>query len=172
MSPAPAAQASVESHGTPLGGGRSDDRILWRAMVVIGLIGLGVASYLTAVHYGHLNVLCAVKNNPCAQVQSSIYSHVLGIPVALLGLIGYVLILATLLAPASELSRAATLGVTLFGFVFSGYLTYREVFTLQEICEWCVSSAVLMTLLLIGATIRYVRGGVASPVGGGGGGGS
>jgi uncharacterized membrane protein len=148
------------------------DRVLWRAMVVIGLIGLGVASYLTAVHYGHLTVLCAVKNNPCAQVQSSIYSHVLGIPVALLGLIGYVLILGSLLVPASELSRAATLGVSLFGFVFSGYLTYREVFTLQEICEWCVSSAALMTLLLIGAAIRYLRGGggVASPVGGGGGG--
>jgi uncharacterized membrane protein len=146
------------------------DRVLWRAMVVIGLIGLGVASYLTAVHYGHLTVLCAVKNNPCAQVQSSIYSHVLGIPVALLGLIGYVLILGSLLVPASELSRAATLGVSLFGFVFSGYLTYREVFTLQEICEWCVSSAALMTLLLIGAAIRYLRGGgVASPVGGGGG---
>jgi uncharacterized membrane protein len=62
----------------------------------------------------------------------------------------------------------ATLGVTLFGFVFSAYLTYREVFTLQEICEWCVSSAVLMTLLLIGAAIRYLRGGVASPAGGGG----
>ncbi|HEX2703347.1 MAG TPA: vitamin K epoxide reductase family protein [Solirubrobacteraceae bacterium] len=144
------------------------DRILWRAMVVLGLIGLGIASYLTATHYGHLTVLCAAKNNPCAQVQSSIYSHVLGIPVALLGLIGYVLILASLLVGASEASRVATLGVTLFGFVFSGYLTYREVFTLQEICEWCVSSAVLMTLLLIGAGVRYVRGGEASPAGGGG----
>lgn len=143
------------------------ERVLWRAMVVLGVIGLGVAIYLTVVHYGHLTVLCAAKNNPCAQVQSSIYSHVLGIPVALLGLIGYVLILASLLAPASELSRAATLGVTLFGFVFSGYLTYREVFTLKEICEWCVSSAVLMTLLLIAAVIRYLRGGAPSPVGGG-----
>ena len=143
------------------------DRVLWRAMVVLGVIGLGVAIYLTVVHYGNLTVLCAAKNNPCAQVQSSIYSHVLGIPVALLGLIGYALILASLLAPASELSRSATLGVTLFGFVFSGYLTYREVFTLKEICEWCVSSAVLMTLLLIGAVIRYLRGGAPSPVGGG-----
>ena len=149
------------------------DRALWRAMVVVGVIGLGVASYLTAVHYGHLTVLCAVKNNPCAQVQSSIYSHVLGIPVALLGLIGYVLILGSLLVPASDLSRAATLGVTLFGFVFSGYLTYREVFTLQLICEWCVSSAVLMTLLFAGAVTRYLRGGaplsgVAAPEAGGG----
>jgi uncharacterized membrane protein len=144
------------------------DRVLWRAMVVLGVIGLGIAIYLTVAHYDHLTLLCAAANNPCAQVQSSIYSHVFGIPVALLGLIGYVLILASLLVPASELSRAATLGVALFGFVFSAYLTYREVFTLKEICEWCVSSAVLMTLLLIASTIRYVRGGAVSPAGGGG----
>ena len=48
--------------------------------------------------------------------------------------------------------------MTLFGLVFSGYLTYREVFTLQEICEWCVSSAVLMVILFVLATTRYVRG--------------
>jgi uncharacterized membrane protein len=79
-----------------------------------------------------------------------------------LGLVGYVLILGSLLVPASEYSRIVTLGVTLFGFVFSAYLTYREVFTLQEICEWCVSSAVLMTLLFGGAVTRYLRGGDGS----------
>jgi uncharacterized membrane protein len=139
------------------------DRALWRTMVVLGLIGLGIASYLTVVHYGGFVVLCTTKGNPCAQVQSSIYSEVFGIPVAVLGLIGYVLILGSLLVPASELSRTATLGVTLFGFVFSAYLTYREVFTLQLICEWCVSSAVLMTLLFIAAVIRYLRGGAPLP---------
>jgi uncharacterized membrane protein len=135
-------------------------------MVVLGLIGLGVTIYLTVVHYGGFVVLCAAKGNPCAQVQSSIYSEVFGIPVAVLGLVGYVLILGSLLVPASEYSRIATLGVTLFGFVFSAYLTYREVFTLQEICEWCVSSAVLMTLLFAGAVTRYLRGGEGPLLGG------
>jgi uncharacterized membrane protein len=134
------------------------DRTLWRMMLVLGVIGLGIASYLTVVHYTGLVVLCAAKGNPCAQVQSSVYSSVFGIPVALLGLIGYVLIVASLLAPPRELTRAATLGITLFGWVFSGYLTYREVFTLKEICEWCVSSAILMTLLFIAAVVRYWRG--------------
>jgi len=128
-------------------------------MVGLAVIGLGVTIYLTVVHYGGFTVLCAAKGNPCAQVQSSIYSEVLGVPVAVLGLAGYVLILASLLVRASEMSRVATLGVTLFGFVFSAYLTYREVFTLKAICEWCVSSAVLMTFLFIGAVIRYLRGG-------------
>jgi len=127
-------------------------------MVVIAVIGLGIATFLTILHYGRITVPCAAGGNPCEVVQTSIYSHVLGIPVALLGLIGYVGVLATLLAPDSELSRAGTLGVTLFGFVFSGYLTYREVFTLKAICEWCVSSAVLMTVLFVLAVIRYLRG--------------
>jgi uncharacterized membrane protein len=139
------------------------DRTLWRTMLVLGLIGLGIASYLTVVHYTGLVVLCAAKGNPCAQVQSSVYSTVFGIPVALLGLIGYVLIFASLLAPPRELTRAAMLGITLFGWLFSAYLTYREVFTLKEICEWCVSSAVLMTLLFIAAVVRYWRGDPSLP---------
>ena len=63
-------------------------------------------------------------------------------PVALIGLIGYVAILGSLLAPEGELARFATMALTLGGFGFSAYLTYREVFTLHKICEWCVSSAV------------------------------
>ncbi|HEY1715610.1 MAG TPA: vitamin K epoxide reductase family protein, partial [Solirubrobacteraceae bacterium] len=50
----------------------------------------------------------------------------------------------------------ATLGLTLVGFAFSGYLTYRELFSIHAICEWCASSAVILTLLFIGAAYRYV----------------
>jgi uncharacterized membrane protein len=134
------------------------DRTLRGTLIGLAVLGLAIATYLTIVHYTGLVVLCVAKGNPCAQVQSSIYSTVFGIPVAVLGLIGYVVILGSLLAPPRELSRVATLGATLFGVVFSGYLTYREVFTLQEICEWCVSSAVLMVLLFIGSIARYWRG--------------
>jgi uncharacterized membrane protein len=132
-------------------------RGLRNTMRVIGLIGLGIATYLTVVHYGGLTVLCTTKNNSCAQVQASAYSHIAGIPVALLGLIGYLAILVTLLVPESEPSRLATLAITLFGFGFSMYLTGREVFTLQEICEWCVGSATLMTILLGLSLYRYLR---------------
>jgi uncharacterized membrane protein len=79
--------------------------------------------------------------------------------VALLGLIGYVLIVGSLLAPDREETRLATLGLTLIGVGFSAYLTYRELFSIHAICEWCVSSAVILTLLLIGAIVRYVIGG-------------
>ncbi|MGA2469579.1 MAG: vitamin K epoxide reductase family protein [Solirubrobacteraceae bacterium] len=134
------------------------DRTLRIPMIVLAAIGVAITTYLTIVHYDHLIVLCTTKVNSCEQVQTSIYSHVLGIPVAVLGLIGYVAILAALLAPNRDYLRLAALAIALFGVIFSGYLTYREIFTLKEICEWCVTSASIMVVLLIGAAVRYVRG--------------
>jgi uncharacterized membrane protein len=135
-----------------------------RAMIVITVIGVALTAYLTIVHYAGITVLCTTAHNSCEAVQTSIYSHVLGIPVALLGLIGYVLILTALLAPDRELTRIATLGLALFGFGFSLYLTYREVFTLKEICEWCVSSAGLLTVLFVLSVARYISGPSQPPV--------
>ena len=74
------------------------------------------------------------------------------------GLIGYIGILASLLVPDREESRLATLGLTVIGFGFSAYLTYRELFTIHAICEWCVSSAIILTILLICAIVRYLTG--------------
>ena len=81
-------------------------------------------------------------------MQKSVYSKLAGVPVALIGLIGYMLILGSLLAPEEERGRFATVALTLGGFGFSAYLTYREVFSLQEICEYCVASAILMTIMM------------------------
>ncbi len=128
-----------------------------RVMIVLALIGLGIATFLTIAHYGGIVVPCTTKHNSCEQVQTSVYSHIAGIPVALLGLIGYIALLGALLAPERELTRLGAVIVTVFGFGFSAYLTYREVFTLKEICEWCVSSAIVMTLLLCLALVRYLR---------------
>ncbi len=128
-----------------------------RLMLALALVGFGVAGYLTYVHYAAINPACTAGQS-CVKVQTSVWSKVDGVPVALLGLIGYVLILGTLLAPDREETRLATLGLTLIGVGFSGYLTYRELFSIHAICEWCVSSAVIMTLLLIGAATRYAIG--------------
>jgi uncharacterized membrane protein len=132
-------------------------------MIGLGLIGLAIAAYTTASHYIGFAVLCTTKHNSCEQVQSSPYAEVIGIPVALLGLIGYLLILATLMLRSTEATRLATLGLTVFGFGFSAYLTSRELFTLHEICEWCVSSAIVMTLLFGLAVWRYLSGSPPGP---------
>jgi uncharacterized membrane protein len=53
-----------------------------------------------------------------------------------------------------ELARLATLVTVLAGWGFSAYLTYRELFTIDAICQWCVASAVLMALSLAVAATR------------------
>jgi uncharacterized membrane protein len=126
-------------------------------MVVLSVVGLGIAIYLTYVHYSGIQPVCTAGNS-CIKVQTSQWSKLVGIPVALIGLIGYVGIVASLLAPDGEETQLATLGLTLVGFGFSAYLTYRELFSIHAICEWCASSAVILTLLLIGAVTRYLLG--------------
>jgi uncharacterized membrane protein len=126
-------------------------------MIVLAVIGLGLASYLTYVHYSGLKPACSLGGS-CEKVQTSAYSHLAGVPVALMGLIGYVAILALLLAPEGETTRLATVAATTIGFGFSLYLTYRELFSIHAICEWCVSSAVILTLLVCLAVGRFLLG--------------
>ena len=139
-------------------GAASKRRILRIAMIVLALIGLGIATYLTLAHYAGFTLACTTKHNSCEQVQQSVYANVAGVPVALLGLIGYVAILASLLAPESEATRLATLALVVFGWGFSMYLTYREAFSLHEYCEWCLSSAGVLTVLLPLSIWRYLLG--------------
>ena len=131
--------------------------VLRRAMLVLTLVGLGVAAYLTYVHYAGIKPACTAGGS-CIKVQTSQWSKLAGVPVALIGLLGYVGILASLLAPDRDETRLATLGLTLIGFGFSAYLTYRELFSIHAICEWCASSAVIMTALLGLSIIRYLGG--------------
>jgi uncharacterized membrane protein len=136
-------------------------RALKMTMIVLTTIGLGVASYLTYVHYSGIKPACSLGGS-CEKVQTSAYSHLAGVPVALMGLIGYVSIMVLLLARESETTRLATVAVTAIGFGFSAYLTYRELFSIHAICEWCVSSAVIMTILVSLAVWRFLLGGDAT----------
>ncbi len=129
--------------------------ILRRVMIGLAVVGLGVAVYLTYIHYAGIKPACTAGES-CVKVQTSQWSKLDGVPVALLGLIGYIGILTSLLLPDREETRLATLGLTLVGVGFSGYLTYRELFSIHAVCEWCASSAVILTILFICAVIRYV----------------
>ena len=138
-------------------------KTLRTTLIVLSAIGVALAAYLTYIHYSGTEPPCSIKGNPCSQVQKSKYSELAGIPVALMGLIGYILILGTLLARENETSRLATAGIALAGFGFSMYLTYREVFTLEKICEWCVGSATLLTIIMLLSVWRFLRGGPSQP---------
>jgi uncharacterized membrane protein len=137
--------------------GLSTERRLLIAIAIMCLLGIGDAGYLTYVHYAGLKVLC-LSSGGCETVQASRYAKLDGIPVALLGLIGYITILLSLAVPG-ERGRATGFGVAMIGFGFSIYLTYRELFTIHAICQWCVASAVLMTALVVMTALRFVRDG-------------
>lgn len=131
------------------------DLPLRRASQGLALAGIGIAGYLTYVHYAGLRPVCGVSGG-CETVQTSRWASLLGIPVALLGLITYTLILASLRARGDG-ALLGGYGLTLVAFAFSVYLTYRELFTIHAICSWCVASAIVFTLLAIVGTIRVLR---------------
>jgi uncharacterized membrane protein len=134
------------------------DRRLRIATAVLALAGLGVAGYLTWVHYADLEPICAGGSGGCEKVQSSDYAELAGVPVALLGLIGYGAILASLLLPG-DLGRFAGAVLALAGFGFSAWLTYVELFEIDAICQWCVASAVIMTALAVVTSLRFASSG-------------
>jgi uncharacterized membrane protein len=126
------------------------------AIAVIALVGVGIATYLVYVHYAGIQPFCVSGGGGCEKVQTSDYAKLAGIPVAVLGLAGYLAILASLFV-RGDLGRMAGAAIALSGFGFSLYLTYREIFTIKAICQWCVGSAVLMTLLAVLTTVRLVK---------------
>jgi uncharacterized membrane protein len=132
------------------------ERSLRRVIAITALLGLAVAGYLTYVHYAELEPFCAGGGGGCEKVQNSSYAELAGIPVAVLGLIGYVLILASLWIPGDN-GRLAGALLALVGFGFSAYLTWAELFEIDAICQWCVASAVLMTILAVATCWRLVR---------------
>ena len=131
------------------------DRALRGVSQVLCAAGIGIAGYLTYVHYAGLQPVCGISHG-CETVQTSAYASLLGVPVALLGLISYIVIFISLRLRGDG-PLLAGYAMTLISFAFSVYLTYRELFTIHAICSWCVSSAIVFTLLAVVGTFRVVR---------------
>jgi uncharacterized membrane protein len=118
------------------------------------LVGAGVAAYLSFIEVTQAEAVCGPVGD-CNTVNQSEYAFLFGVlPVGLLGLVGYGLILLLWMVrraspPASR--RWATLGLwagALVGTLFSAYLTFLEPFVIGATCAWCLTSAMIMTLLL------------------------
>lgn len=133
---------------------KTDRRLGW-AIALFALIGLGVAGYLAYVHYADKHIIC-LTGGGCEVVQSSRYAKFAGVPVPVLGIVGYLSILVSLLIPG-EPGRAAGALFGVSGFGFSVYLTWLELARIKAICQWCVVSAVMMTLIAICTVIRLWR---------------
>jgi uncharacterized membrane protein len=131
------------------------ERTLRTVSALIALAGIGVATYITIADSGGGHPLCVAGGSGCQTVANSSYSHLFGVNVAVFGIAGYVLLLGAALAPGDP-GRFAGLLLALGGFGFSAYLTYLELFTIDAICQWCVASAILMTLLLAVNLVRAI----------------
>jgi len=121
----------------------------------LATFGIGVATYITIADSGGGSPVCVAGGHGCQTVAESSYSHLLGVNIAIFGIAGYVALLACALL-RGDVARMGGFLVALAGFGYSFYLTYLELFKIDAICQWCVTSAVLMTLLFATNAVRML----------------
>lgn len=136
--------------------GPGNERTLRITGIILCVLGLGIAGYVayTAVILKELPQ-CVGGGGGCAIVENSDYSKLFGIHLSVYGLLGYLTILGAMIWTGDR-ARLLAFMLTLFGFGFSLYLKYLELYEIEAICQWCVGSAVLMTLLFVVSTARLV----------------
>jgi uncharacterized membrane protein len=114
-----------------------------------------VAGYLAYVETTQVEAVCGPVGD-CNTVQQSEYARLFGIlPIGVMGLAGYVGILAAWLVVRfvktnlADMASLALFGMTAIGTLFSIYLTFLEPFVIGATCAWCLTSAILMTTLML-----------------------
>ncbi len=118
---------------------------------MLAMAGMGVAAYLTYSHYANQPIACAGLHG-CQAVENSEYSKLVGIPVAVLGMLFCAGLLALVVARLARLplteewASVAAFSMTLTGVAFAAYLTYIELFVVEDVCIWCASFATIITV--------------------------
>lgn len=137
------------------------DKKLYWASVALTVLGTLVSIYMTVYKLTSNNAMC-LGSGDCSTVNASAYSMIYGIPVALVGVGGYLAMLGVLLLePRNKFFAAngplAVFGLAIGGFGFTLYLVYVEAFILKAWCPFCVTSQISMTILFILTIVRLVR---------------
>ena len=117
-------------------------------LLVLAVLGAMISAYLTWTHFAGLVPVCTGSGEGCEIVQTSRYASIVGIPVALLGLVAYG---GLLFSAVLWRDVGIYLGflISLVGTLFSAYLTYLEIFVIGALCQWCLASAAIMVAALI-----------------------
>ena len=126
---------------------------------VAALIGAADSIYLSWVKLSHNETLCAPGLGDCFTVNTSVYSQIYGIPVALFGLAAYLLIIAIFLfesrsAFLQENGSMALFGISLIGVLYSAYLSYLEAYVIHAWCPYCVLSAIMISVVFVVSIFR------------------
>lgn len=132
------------------------------AVILLSVIGAAIAGYLTYTHFNESALVCAVGD--CGTVQKSKYAEIGPIPIALLGLGMYVVLgilaagrLRGRLPVTFQQATIAAWAIALAGVAYAAYLTYLEIWVIDAICQWCVASAIVTTLILAAETVLLWR---------------
>jgi uncharacterized membrane protein len=126
---------------------------LRRAIAGAAVLGAAIASYLTYVHYADISPICS--SGGCEKVQTSSYAELAGVPVALLGLLAYLAILATTAVRGVAASFAGVL-LGLVGVAFSGYLLWAQLGPIGALCQWCIGNDVVISVVAVLCVARML----------------
>jgi uncharacterized membrane protein len=137
------------------------DKKLYWASFAAATLGLLVSIYMTIYKLTNNDAMC-LGSGGCSFVNASRYSQVGGFPVAGIGLIGFLALMIVMLVESrlqffAENGPLLEFGMSLMGVLYSIFLTYLELYVINHICPFCVTSAIAITVVFIISTIRMVR---------------
>ena len=137
------------------------DKRLTQITVALAILGVLVSIYMTIYKLSANDRMC-LGSGDCSTVNASRYSEVYGIPVALIGVLGYASILGIHWLERKNSFFEANgsmilFGISLIGFFFTLWLVYVEIVLLKALCPFCVTSQITMTIIFILSIIRVVR---------------
>ena len=138
------------------------DKKLYWAAVVLTIVGVLVSIYMTVYKLTSNDAMC-LGSGDCSTVNASKYSEVYGIPVAAVGMAGYLALLGLLVLEKrgsrffKDNSSLLFFGLSVGGFGFTVYLIYLEFFVISALCPFCLISQGTMTILFVLSIIRLLR---------------
>lgn len=129
--------------------------------IALTIIGLLVSIYMSIYKFTNNESMC-IGSSGCSEVNASRYSEINGIPVAVLGVVGYAAILALLFIEQrpsfiQENGNLLFFGISLIGFLFTLYLIYLEIALIKAYCPFCLTSQAVMIVIFIISVIRLAR---------------
>lgn len=128
------------------------------ALLLLSLIGAGDSGYLLWKHWTGGSSFCQAGG--CDIVTQGPYAEIGGIPLAGLGLVGYLALLALTLMASTLGGRSliwGIVGISGIGVVVSAFLVYLQVAVIRAICSWCVVSVFTMTSIFIMSVLLVRR---------------
>lgn len=135
---------------------------LKKITILIAIVGLLDAIYLTIIKFTENKALCLEGVGDCWSVNNSVYSEWNGIPISIFGALAYLVILFINMTKSKipffqEYGQIFVIGITLSGFIYSIYLTYLQFAVIKAVCPFCILSAITMTTVFTLSIVSYFK---------------